>query len=188
MRASCAPCPVKALAGRPRAPWEEATVDVQNLESTAIKRAVVGFRGAREKDAITVVECLGVLQQDTMEGPLWKETLGRSLGSHDAAERVRGMYHGSGCRQETTRLYPAQRRDGVVLSTIKYLTRHLLDPFARAKPSLLLKTHGVFERASKQNGRLTILRIDIIAGALNVFSNYQSPFEKTLLTSGTTYI
>ena len=130
----------------------------------------------------------GVLQQDTMEGPLWKETLGRRLGSHDAAERVRGMYHRSGCRQETTRLYPAQRRDGVVLSTIKYLTRHLLDPFARAKPSLLLKTHGVFERASKQNGRLTILRIDIIAGALNVFSNYQSPFEKTLLTSGTTYI
>ena len=70
MRASCAPCPVKALAGRPRATWEEATVDVQNLESTAIKRAMVGFRGAREKDAITVVECLGVLQQDTMEGPL----------------------------------------------------------------------------------------------------------------------
>ena len=44
------------------------------------------------------VECLGLSQEDTMEGPLWRETLGRSLGSHDAAELVGEMCHGNGFR------------------------------------------------------------------------------------------
>ena len=51
------------------------------------------------------VECLGFSQEDAMEGPLWRETLGRSLGSHDATELVGGMCHGNGCRQETTPLH-----------------------------------------------------------------------------------
>ena len=53
---------------------------------------------------MTFVECLGFSQEDTMEGPLWRETLGRSLGSYNATEPVGGMCHGSGCRQATTRL------------------------------------------------------------------------------------
>ena len=53
--------------------------DLQPQESMALKRAMVKSRGAREKDAMTFVECLGVSQKDTMEGPLWRETLGRSL-------------------------------------------------------------------------------------------------------------
>ena len=44
--------------------------DVQNLENTAMERAMVRFRAARGMGAMTVVECLGVLQEDTMEGPL----------------------------------------------------------------------------------------------------------------------
>ena len=40
-----------------------------------------------------------------MEGPLWRETLGGTLGSHDARELVDGMCDGNGCRQETTRLH-----------------------------------------------------------------------------------
>ena len=51
------------------------------------------------------VEFLGVSQEDIMEGLPWRETLGRSLGSHSAAGLVGGMCHSSGCRQETTRLY-----------------------------------------------------------------------------------
>ena len=79
--------------------------DLQTQESTVMKRAImVSFRGAREKGAMAFVECLGFSQEDTMEGPLWRETLGRSLGSHDATEPVGGMCHGNGCRQETTRL------------------------------------------------------------------------------------
>ena len=44
--------------------------DLQTHESTAMKRAMVSFRGAREKGAMTFVECLGFSQEDTMEGPL----------------------------------------------------------------------------------------------------------------------
>ena len=66
--------------------------DLQTHESAAKKRAMVRFRGAREKGAMAFVECLGFSQEDTMEGPLWRETLGRSLGSHDATELVGGMY------------------------------------------------------------------------------------------------
>ena len=58
---------------------------------------MVRFRGAREKGAMTFVECLGVQQEYTVEGPLWMETLGRSLGSHDAVE-LGGMCYGNGCR------------------------------------------------------------------------------------------
>ena len=71
-----------------------------------MKRSMIMFRGALEKGAMLFAECLGVSQEDTMVGPLCKKTLGRSLGSHDAAERVGGMCHGKGCRQETTRLHP----------------------------------------------------------------------------------
>ena len=79
--------------------------DLQTQESTALKRAMVRFRGAREKGAMTFVECLGVSQKDTMEDALWRETLDRSLGSHDAAELVGGMCHGKDYRQGTTRLH-----------------------------------------------------------------------------------
>ena len=79
--------------------------DLHNLESTAIKRAMVRFRGARENGAMTFVECLGVSQKDTMEASLRRETLGRGPGSHDATELVGVMCHGKDCRKETTRLH-----------------------------------------------------------------------------------
>ena len=44
--------------------------DLQTQESAAMKRAMVRFRGAREKGAMAFVECLRVSQEDTMEGPL----------------------------------------------------------------------------------------------------------------------
>ena len=72
--------------------------DLQTQESTTMKRAMVIFKEAREKGAMAFVEYLGVSQEDTMEGPLWRETLGRSLGSYDAAELVGGTCHGNGCR------------------------------------------------------------------------------------------
>ena len=79
--------------------------DLHTQESAPTKRAMVRFRRAREKGAKAFVECLGILQENTMEGPLWRETLGGSLGSHDAAELVGGMCHGNGCRQETICLH-----------------------------------------------------------------------------------
>ena len=72
--------------------------DLQTQESAAMKRAMVRFRGARENSAMAFVDCLVFSQEDTMEGPLWRETLGRSLGSHDATELVGGACHDNGCR------------------------------------------------------------------------------------------
>ena len=43
--------------------------DLQIQESAAMKRYVVRFRGAREKGAMAIVECLGVSHEGTMEGP-----------------------------------------------------------------------------------------------------------------------
>ena len=42
--------------------------DLQTQESAAMKRAMVRFRGAREKGAMAFVECLGFSKEDTMEG------------------------------------------------------------------------------------------------------------------------
>ena len=47
--------------------------------------------------------------------------------------------------------YLAQRRDGARSPTIGFFTRHWLDPFARAKSSLLLKIHGPFEKELGDN-------------------------------------
>ena len=79
--------------------------DLQTQESAQMKKVMARFRRAREKSAVAFVECLGISQEDTMEGPLWRETLGRSMGSHDVAKLVGEMGHGKGCRQETTRLH-----------------------------------------------------------------------------------
>ena len=84
---------------------KELLQDLQTQESAAMKGVMVRFRGAREKGPMAFVKGLGVSQEDIMEGPLWRETLGRSLGSHDAAELLGGLCHSNGCRQETTRLH-----------------------------------------------------------------------------------
>ena len=70
--------------------------DLQTQESAAMRRAMVRFRGTREKGAMAFVECLQVSQKDTMEGLLWRETLGRSLGSHVVTELVGEMCHCNG--------------------------------------------------------------------------------------------
>ena len=54
---------------------------------------------------MTFVGRLGISQKNMMEDPLCKDILGRSLGSHDAAELVCGMCHGNGYRQEFTCLH-----------------------------------------------------------------------------------
>ena len=122
--------------------------DLPTPKGTTMKRAMVRFIEAREKGAMAFVESLGVSQDDTAEGPLWRETLGRSLGSHDAAERVDGTCHGNGCRQETPASTPylAQGRNGALSLTIGCSTTQWFNPFARVKSSLLLNIHVPSER------------------------------------------
>ena len=113
-----------------------------------MKRAMVRFRGTREKGAMAFVECLGVPQEDAMEGPLWMETSSRSLGSHDARNLLMGcvMAMVADKKPPASTPYLAQRRDGALSSTIGFSIRHWLDSFARAKSSLLLKIHDPSKR------------------------------------------
>ena len=97
---------IKALARPPRTPWEKAPARSPNPGKYGNEESYGKVQeSAGEGRHGIFVECLGVSQEDTIEDPLWREAIGRSLGSHDAAELVGGMCHGNGCRQETTRLH-----------------------------------------------------------------------------------
>ena len=158
--------------------------DLQTQESTTMKRAMVRFRGAREKGAMAFVECLGVSREDTMEGPLWGETLGRSLGSHDAAELVGGACHGNGCRQETTLLHAISctKTGWSSLTHNRVLHQALARCLRESKVQFVVEDTRPFrERASGQNGRLNPLRMDITTEAGALFGNHLRLKNKTLL-------
>ena len=53
--------------------------DLQTQENAAIKRAIVRFRGAREKGAMAFVECLGVARRHD-GGPLVEGNLRQGPG------------------------------------------------------------------------------------------------------------
>ena len=121
------------------------------------------------------VECLGGSQEDTMEGPLWRETLGRSLGSHDAAEPVGGMCHGNGCRQETTRLHAISctRTAWSSLTHNRVLHQALARSLRESKVKFVVEDTWPFrERASGENSRLNPLRMDITTEAGALFNNH----------------
>ena len=68
------------------------------------KRAFVRFLGARNKGAVAFVECQGRSHFDTMEPTLWREALGRTLGTHDTTTRIGGTCQATGCMEETNTL------------------------------------------------------------------------------------
>ena len=158
--------------------------DLQTQKSAATKRAMVRFRGAREKGAMAFVEWLGFSQENTMEGPLWRETLGRSLGSHDATELVGGMCHGNGCRQETTLLHAisCSKTGWSSLTHNRVLHQALARSFRESKVQFVVEDAWPFrQRASEQNGRLNPLRMDITTEAGALFDNHPRLKNKALL-------
>ena len=82
------------------------------------------------------------------EGTLQRENLSRSLGSYDAAGLLVGsvMAMLAVKKPPNSTLYPVQRRNGALSPIIKCSTRHWLDPFAREKSGLSLKTYCPSER------------------------------------------
>ena len=56
--------------------------DLRKQDSSTTKKAM-----AREKGAMALVGCTVISQEDTMDAPLWRDTLGRRLVLHDAVER-----------------------------------------------------------------------------------------------------
>ena len=158
--------------------------DLQTQESAATKRAMVRFGGAREKGAMAFVECLGFSQEDTMESLLWRETLGRSLGSHDATELVGGMCHGNGCRQETTRLHAisCSKTGWSSLTHNRVLHQALARSLRESKVQFVVEDKWPFrQRAGEQNGRLNPLRMDITTEAGALFDNHPRLKNKALL-------
>ena len=121
------------------------------------------------------VEWLGVLQEDTMEGPLWRKTLDRSLGSHDATELVSRMCHGDGCRQETTRLYAisSTKTGWSFLTHNRVLHQALTRSLRESKVQFVVEDTWPFrERASGQNGRLNPLHMDVTTEVGALFDSH----------------
>ena len=119
-----------------------------------------------------------------MEGPLWRETLGRSLGSHDATELVGEMCHDNGCRQETTRLHDISctKTGWSSLTHNRVLHQALARSLRESKVQFVVEDTWPFrQRASGQNGRLNPLRMDITTEAGALFDNHPRLKKKALL-------
>ena len=128
---------------------------------------MVRFREAREKGARAFVECLGASQEGTMEGLLWRETLGRSLGSHHAVDLVSSTSHGNGFRQEITRLLAISctKTGWSSVTHNRVLHQALARSLCKSKVQFVVEDTWPFrERASGQNGRLNPLRMHITTG------------------------
>ena len=119
-----------------------------------------------------------------MEGPLWRETLGRSLGSHAATELVGGMCHGNGCRQETTRIHAisCSKTGWSSLTHNRVLHQALARSLRESKVQFVVEDIWPFrQRASEQNGRQNPLRMDITTEAGALFDNHPRLKNKALL-------
>ena len=109
-----------------------------------------------------------------MEGLLWRETLGRSLRSHDATELVGGMRHRNGFRQETTHLHAISctKTGWSSLTHNRVLHQALARSLRESKVQFVAEGTWPFrQRASERNGRLNPLRMDITAEAGKLFDN-----------------
>ena len=113
-----------------------------------------------------------------------EETLGRSLGSRGATELVGGMCHGNGCRQETTRLHaiPCTKTGWSSLTHNRVLHPALARFLRESKVQFVVEDTWPFrQRASDQNGRLNLLRMDITTEAGALFDNHPRLKNKAFL-------
>ena len=113
-----------------------------------------------------------------------RETLGRSLGSHDATELVGGLCHGNGCRQETTRLHAISctKTGWSSLTHNRVLHEALARSLRESKVQFVVEDTSPFrQRASEKNGRLNPLRMDITTEAGALFDNHPRLKNKALL-------
>ena len=134
-------------------------------------------RKVRGKCAMLFVECLGVLQKDTMEGPLWRKTLHRILGSHDdAAGLVGWMCHGNGCRQKTTRFhYISSTKTGWSSLTHKRMihqtlaqslreskVRFVVEEFNPLRRNLRTEVGAFLDSHTRQKNKALLLNLTIV--------------------------
>ena len=130
----------QALACPPRAPWEAFTGCLKpekygNAESYG---EVQGSAGKSRHGICRMPEGFAITHDG---GPPVEGDLGRwNVLVGCVIEMVAGM------KPPAFTPYLVQKRDAALSPTIMFFTRHWLDPFARAKFSLLLKRRGPSER------------------------------------------
>ena len=109
------------------------------------------------------VEHLRVSQEGTMEDPLWRGILGRSLGQYDSAGLVSGMCHDDSYRQETTRLHAlfCRKAGWSSLNHNRVLHQALVQSLRELEIQFVVEDIWPFqERASGSNVRLDPLRMN----------------------------
>ena len=80
MRGSCAPCPIKALAHSPRAPWEEAPAGSSKFRKYGNEESYGKVQGSAGEERHDIGGTPGSLARNTMEIPLWKGDLKQEPG------------------------------------------------------------------------------------------------------------
>ena len=174
MRGSCTPCPVKALARPPRAPWEKAPARSPNSGKCVNEESYGKIQGSagEGRHAICRMPKGLAIRHD------------RSLGSHDAAELVGGICHGNGCRHETARLHATSctKTGWSSLTHDRMLHQALARSLPENKVQFVVEDVLPFrERASGQNGRLNLLRTEITTEGGALFDNHPRLKNKALL-------
>ena len=141
MRESRAPCPIKTLTCPPRAPWEEALTGCPKPEKYGNAESYGKVQGSAGKSRHGICGMPEGFARRHDGGPPVEGDLRRwNVLVGCVVEMVSGM------KPPASTPYLVQRRDAALSPTIMFSTRHWLDPFARAKFSLLLKRRGPFER------------------------------------------
>ena len=152
VRKNCTPCPIKALARLPRAPWENAPARSPNPGKCGNEQSYGKIQGNARGGRHGICGMPGGLARRHDGGPpvegkagAWGRTTRRNL--------LVGCVMAIISREKppASTPYLAQRRDGALSPTIGCFTRHWLDPFARAKSSLLLMIYGPSERELADN-------------------------------------
>ena len=104
--------------------------------------------------------------------------------THTHTELVDGMCHGNGCRQETTRLHAisCSKTGWSSLTHNRVLHQALARSLRESKVQFVVEDTWPFrQRASKQNGKLNPLRMDITTEAGALFDNHPRLKKKALL-------
>ena len=154
MRGSCTSRPIKALARPPRTPWAEAPARSPNPGKCANEKSYGKVQGNAGEGLHGICGIPGGLARRHDRGPPVEGNDRQEPGSHDPAELVGGMCRGNGCRPRV--LHQA-------------LTRFLRE----SKVQFVVEDIWSFrERASGQNGRLNLLRMDITTETGALFDNH----------------
>ena len=148
------------------------------------ERAMVRFRGARQKGSMAFVECLGVSQENNVEAPLWRETLAGAWSRMTLRKLLVGcvMAIVAGKELPPSTPYLAQKTGWSSLSHNRVLHQALARSLRESKVQFVVEDTWPFrQRASEQNGRLNPLRMDITTEAGALFDNHPRFKNKALL-------